>query len=131
MDPTNYDSAYNSSLASSLASSISLPDLGNTSTSFVIESTLNPTTKTYSPQNYVALTYNTTSLAKLDNGVLSNVQVLPKPESKPSFTKEGFENQKLQFAVISQEPDFVTKFYLGSITVVGLYIFYRILVKNK
>ena len=127
MDSTNYDSAYNSSLSSS----IRLPDLGNTPTSFVIESTLNPTTKTYSPNNYVALTDNTSSLTKLDNGSLSNVQVLPKPESKPSFTKEGFENQKLQFAVISQEPDFITKFYLGSITVVGLYIFYRIMVKNK
>ena len=128
MDPIQYDSAYNSSLSSS----IRLPDLGNTPASLVIESTLNPITKTYSPQNYVALTDNTTSLGKLDNGSLSDVQVLPKPASKPSFTKEGFENnQKLQFAVISQEPDFVTKFYLGSITVVGLYIFYRILVKNK
>jgi hypothetical protein len=127
MDPINYDSAYNSSLASS----ISLPDLGNTPTSFVIESTLNPTTKTYSPQNYVALT-DTPSFAKLDKGSLSNVQVLPKPDLKPSFTKEGFENNhKLQFEVISQEPDFVAKFYLGSITVVGLYIFYRIMVKNK
>lgn len=128
MDPTNYVSAYNSSLASS----ISLPDLGNTSTSFVIESTLNPSANTYSPQNYVALTDNTTSLGKLDKGFLSNVQVLPKPIQKPTFTKEGFENnQKLQFEVISQEPDFIAKFYLGSITVVGLYIFYRIMVKNK
>jgi hypothetical protein len=27
--------------------------------------------------------------------------------------------------------DFVTKFYVGSLYVIGLYIFYRILVKNK
>ena len=128
MDPINYDSAYNSSLASS----ISLPNLGITPTSFVIESSLNPSTNTYSPQNYVALTDDTTGIQKLDKGSLSNIQILPKPIQKPSFTKEGFENnQKLQFAVISQEPDFVTKFYLGSMTVMGLYIFYRIMVKNK
>ena len=131
MEPKNYDSAYNTTF------SIKPDNLGNTPTQFAIEPSPTISTRAYSPLNYVALTDNVINIDKLDTGMISNIE-----ESKPVnsdrpmvITKEMFENKnmKLKYEAVSQlnEPTYIAKFYLGSITVVGLYIFYRILVKNK
>ncbi len=131
MEPKNYDSAYNTTF------SIKPNNLGNTPTQFMIEPSPTISTRTHSSPNYVALTDNIINIDKLDTGMISNIE-----ESKQSrnaqpmiITKEMFENKnmKLNYEAVSQlnEPTYIAKFYLGSITVVGLYIFYRILVKNK
>lgn len=120
MEPEKYNSAYNTEIK------VNPPSLQNP-TSIVIESMLDSTGKSYTPTNYIALNDNVTNIDNLDKGMISSIQML-KPKQE-----EGFEpHDKLQFTNVPETPpDFFTKFYIGSITIVGLYIFYRIMVKNK
>ena len=124
MNPFPFDSAYSSTI------SIAPPNLGNTLTQFAIEPSPTIRSKMYSPQNYVALTDNVINIYKLDIGAISNIQEYA---DGLSSQVEPFDNINLEMAqnLGIVEPEYVTKFYIGSITVIGLYIFYRILVKNR
>lgn len=125
MNPSTFNSAYITKIP------VTLPSLGNTLTNFVIEPS--PTiqqSKMYSSnQNFVALTDNVINVDRLDLGQISNIQEF----DSITPVKESFDNINLNITknMNIQEPEFVTKFYIGSITIVGLYIFYRLLVKNK
>ena len=124
MNPFPFDSAYSSKI------SIAPPNLGNTLTQFAIESAPSISSKIYSPKNYVALTDNIINIDKLDIGAISNIQEYAHGLSSNT---ESFDTLNLEIAksLGIQEPEFATKLYIGSITVIGLYIFYRLLVKNK
>ena len=125
MTPFPFDSAYNTTI------SVAPPNLGNTLTNFAIEPS--PTiqqSKMYSSnQNFVALTDNVINVDQFDRGQISNIQGFGSDIS----AKESFDSINLNSAkrIDIQDPELATKFYIGSITVIGLYIFYRILVKNK
>lgn len=123
MEPAKFNSAYNSTI------SVKPQNLDNISTSFVLETNENEGLNI--PQNYVAITDNVINIDKLDNGFITNIEMAKSSDTRK--IQENFESSStLQYQTIQQTgPDIITKFYIGSMTIVGLYIFYRIMVKNK
>ena len=121
MEPAKFNSAYNSTI------SVKPQNLDNISTSFVLETNENEGLNI--PQNYVAITDNVIN-DKLDNGFITNIEMAKSLDTRK--IQENFESSSLHYQTIQQTgPDIITKFYIGSMTIVGLYIFYRIMVKNK
>ena len=78
---------------------------------------------------------------RLENATTQNGVIVEMDNSYMSKSNMQFVNNTLavQTMLASSGGDdaspfngkFITKFYMGSITVVGLYIFYRMLLKNK
>lgn len=77
----------------------------------------------YSPVEYEAVSEQTVSL------------VVDKTQKKAQYmtvVDEVVEKpNKTESIILLPESDMLLSFYMGSLTIVGLYIFYRIVVKNK
>jgi hypothetical protein len=93
----------------------------------VMDISFHPVKNTTGTVNYVALIENENEKAKI---------VIPKEldiedETDDSCSDYSNENNTKTIDVFDLENDYVKTFYIGSITVVGLYILYRILDKSK
>ena len=102
------------------------------SNSGVMDVSFHPIKNTTGTVNYVALIENENEKAKI---------VIPKElefenkedeyEKDNSCSDHSNENNTKTIDIFDLENDYVKTFYIGSITVVGLYILYRILDKSK
>jgi hypothetical protein len=87
--------------------------------------------------NFVALQYNantdtiTETMTEGDIIRYANIEnePIPPPLTPAELPERRASTSARQPKILND--DFVTKFYVGSLYVIGLYIFYRILVKNK
>ena len=121
MEPKNINTAY--------TVSSNMPQTNNYSKSVSNISIEHPPYRG-EPTHFIAVAdsmQNTGNITNIDN-------------SNARKYSENFENNlNQQYTVITEhnfknsllDNSYITKFYIGSISIVGLYIFYRILVKNK
>jgi len=77
--------------------------------------------------NYVALIENENEKAKIS----IPKELVVEDEMYDSCSDDSNENNTKTIDIFDLENDYVKTFYIGSITVVGLYILYRILDKSK
>lgn len=119
--PATFDSAYNTTI------DVTPRNLGN------IPATISIDLSQTSNPNYMVLTEEPTQ--KLDKGVFTNIEEYPLSPKEIIEITESFGNkmQELEYSKLTHQGTScnITKFYIGSITIVGLFIFYRMLVKNK
>lgn len=96
------------------------------SNSGVMDVSFHPIKNTTGTINYVALIENENEKAKIV--IPKEMKVEDEDEDENSCSDD---TSKKTIDIFDLENDYVKTFYIGSITVVGLYILYRILDKSK
>lgn len=119
--PATFESAYNTTIE------VTPRNLGN------IPATISIDLSQTSNPNYMVLTEETTR--NFEKGIFTNIEEYPLSPREIIEITESFGNkmQELEYSKLTHQNTScnITKFYIGSITIVGLFIFYRMLVKNK
>jgi hypothetical protein len=97
------------------------------SNSGIMDVSFLPVKNTTGTVNYVALIENENEKAKIS----IPKELIVEDETDDSCSDDSNKNNTKTVDIFDLENDYVKTFYIGSITVVGLYILYRILDKSK
>ena len=98
------------------------------SNSGIMDVSFLPIKNTSGNVNYMALIENENEKAKI---VIPKEMEVEDDDSVDSCSDDSNKNNTKMSDIFDLENDYVKTFYIGSITVVGLYILYRILDKSK